>query len=553
MDSWIDSQRIDGVQTPPTTRPQSVPRSPLAPSLSRTHPPLAAGDYLRLGDRDTVMRSRNRRTYPLAPKRVERFYRWLSWLVGSAFGAYVCWRAYTDARPASVDEARSILFGAWLLQNHHMVNTAFTWASGSTLWPLIAATAYSIGALSLVRYCAVACALVAFAATIGVTRQLFNDVAALWATMGLSLSGVLWLQSDSATPTSLAMAGVAVGAWGIARAIRHNNRVWLVMAGVAYAVALLASYSACLALIPLAATLLIQRQRRWKADLLVFGWAVTTLLLLYFTPSSELLLSTLGGDGMAGTLAHPSTHVVVVSWVWYVVPAMAGLGALALAHKQRVITAILFSGFALGVAYDLLYATQPFGQNALLLGYVFGYPLVGLFLARIWSVFPAHSTLIGIAALLVRRASVLLVVMLLGAVGLLQCSALTVNQASTSSAVTYATAHIQPGDSVLVGALDPVILTLYERGNIHSLDDVYDLARASRARVDVCAFDWVVDSGIQPESDMLRAQLRACAVYSRVYSGSTALRYIGPDLRTQSRYQNEAIYVNTLSLKHRDG
>ncbi|HEX8981812.1 MAG TPA: glycosyltransferase family 39 protein [Ktedonobacterales bacterium] len=494
------------------------------------------------------------RTVPLGPRRLVRFYVWLTWLVGSAFGAYVVWRAFTETQSASVNEAHSILFGAWLLQSHHVVNSSFAWTNGATLWPLIASTAYSIGALSLVRYCAVACALVAYAATIGVTRQLFDDVAALWATVGLSLCGVLWLQSDSATPTNLALAGVSVAAWGIARAIRQNNRTWLILAGLAYAVALLASYGTCLALIPLVAMLLVRRRSRWKADLLVFGWAVATVLLLYFTPASALLLSTLGADGMAGILAHPSAGFAVDTWaLWYVVPAVAGLGALALAHNQPLIVAFLFSGCVLGAAYDLLYASQPSGQNALLLGYVFGYPLVGLFLARIWGAFPAHPTFLGIAALLSKRASVLLVVMLLGAVGVSQLNVLPVSQAPMSSVVRYATAHIQPGDSILVGALDPVILTLYERGNIRALDDVYDLERASQMRVDLCAFDWVVDPGIQPESDTLRAQLQACAVYSRVYSGDATLRDIGPGLKAQWRQQQDVIYVNTLGVTHQSG
>lgn len=491
---------------------------------------------------------------PLAPRRMAQFYVWLTWLVGGAFGVYVIWRAFTENPPASMDEAHSILFGAWLLQNHHMVDSAIAWTSGATLWPLIASATYSIGTLSLVRYCAGACALVAYAATIGLTRELFDEVAALWATVGLSLCGVLALQSNRATPTNLALAGVAVGAWGIARAIRQNNRTWLVLAGVAYAVALLASYGACLALIPLLAILLVRRRRQWKADLLVFGWAVATLLLLYFTPASDLLLSTLGADGVAGNLAHPLTSVAVFSWaLWYAVPAVAGMGALALAHHQRLVAGILISGFALGAVYDLLYTSQPFGQSALLLGYVFGYPLVGLFLARIWNTFPAYPTFLGVVALLSKRASVLLVVALLVAVGVSQLNVLTASQAPMSPAVRYATAHIEPGDSILVSVLDPVILTLYERGNIRSLDDVYDLSRASHARVDLCAFDWVVDPGIQPESDILRAQLQVCAVYSRVYSGATTLRDIGPGWKAQSRQQYESIYINVLSVTHHPG
>lgn len=555
MDFWIDSQRIDGMQTPPairqpgqTTRPRSSHASP------RTHPPLAAGAYLR-GAGEPVMGSRARRTVPLAPRRTARFYGWLSLLIGGGFVAYIVWRASIETRPASADEARSILFGAWLLQSHHMTTSAFAWTSGATLWPLIASTAFSIGALPLVRYCAVACALVAYAATIGVTRQLFNDVAALWTAVALSLSGVLWLQSDSATPTNLALAGVAVAAWGVARAIRRNHRIWLVLAGLAFAIALLTSYSACLALIPLVATLLARRERRWKADLVVFGWAVATLLLLFFTPASALLLNTLGADGMVGTLAHPATSGAAASWaLWYVVPAVAGLGALALTQHQRLTAAVLFLGFALGAAYDLLYTSQPsFGQSAMLLGYIFGYPLVGLFLARVWSAFPARPTLLGIAALLSQRASVLLIVPLLGAIGMLQVHVLTLSQAPALSAARYAIAHIQPGDTILVDSLDPVILTLYERGNIRSLDDVYDLTRAKAARADVCAFDWVVNSGAQPESDMLRTQLQACAVYSRVYSGATTLRDIGPGLRARTLQRREAIYVNTLGVTHHAG
>lgn len=552
-----EPQRARTLSAPPQQRDitwsGAALRSPATggPARQAAMSRLAAGQYL-LSDPQSLMGARSARTIPLRHSINARRYRALTWLTGAAFAATLGYQSATNARPATNGEASSILYGAWIIGQPGPEAGAFAWTTGATLWPVIAATAMRLDGLFLVRACVGLCALIAFAAIVGAARSLFDDVAALWAAVALALSSALTQQAQTATPRMLALCGVAVSLWAIAHAVRRNHRGWLMVAGATFAVALLAMYGAWFCLIPLVATLIALRKGRWKSDLLVFSWTLLTTVLIYITPESQLLLGTLRDvTGAAlGPLTSPSAPdrgVIESLAAWYAVPAMVGLCGLALARGQRGVAAALLAGLALGAAYDLVYPTQSSGQSYSLLGEVFGMPLCGMTLAHIWAA--SDRARVRVAG----RVGVAVIVALVGALGGVTAYDLANGQPPTSGATTYASDHIRPGDRLLVTSLDPTLLTLYERGNIRSLNDVYDLTRAREARANLCAFDWVIVTGAPATSAPLQAQAEACGDYAPVYSDAVTLRVVGPVGTTQTRQLRDAIYVNVFAAARGSG
>lgn len=513
-------------------------------------PPLAAGEYLRGGARyrKGVIGAR---TAPFAPRFNVRLYRSLTILTVSIFAAYLVYRALTDAQPATTDEAHAILYGAWVLRAPSPAAGSFGWTVGSSLWPVIAASAYTAGGLPLARVCAATFGLIGFIATIDTARQLFDEVASLWAAVTLSICGVLIQRADSATPELLAFAGIGVSAWGIARAIRRDNRAWLAVAGAAFALALLASYSALLCLIPLITMLLALRLGRRNADLYLFIWIAVATLVTYILPSRPALEAALGGDATVGVnFAPPSGAVLESILLWYAMPAIMGLGELIIAKGRRRATAILLLGLGLGPVYLIANDSWRLIGRSALLGYIFAYLLIGFFLAEIWGAGTTRLTLAGIAGALGKRVGVLLIIAILATVGYAQIYDLDISQQNSAPVVAYTTAHIQPGDRVLVAVMDPVVLALYERGNISSLDDVYDLTRAQESGVNPCSLDWVIAPSDQPWSSLMQAQITSCGLYAKAYSGVITTQDIGPGWSVRSRREQVTVYVNVFRANH---
>ena len=558
-------QRAQTLSAPPRQRDITWSGSALGaqptggPARREARSRLVAGQYL-VSDGRSLMGTRSARTMPLRHSFNARRYRALTALTGAAFATTLGYQTVTNARPVTNGEASAILYGAWIIGRPGPGAGAFAWTTGATLWPVIAATAMRLDGMSLVRVCASVCALIAFAAIVAAARSLFDDVAALWTSLALALSGALMQQAQTATPRMLAFSGVAVSMWAIARASRRNNRGWLIVAGAAFAVALLAMYGAWFCLIPLVAMLIALRKGRWRADLLVFAWTLLTATLIYITPESQLLLGTLrtvsgAALGPLVTPSAPDRAAIESLAAWYAIPAFVGLCGLALARGQRWVAAALLLGLALGVAYDLVYPTQVSGQTYSLLGEIFGMPLCGLALAHIWTS-SDHMRLrrVGRYGARVSVALVVaLIVALVGAMGAVAAYDLASGQPPTSGATTYALSHIRPGDRLLVTSLDPVLLALYERGNVRSLNDVYDLTRAHEAEANLCAFDWVLVTNAPAGGSPLQAQVEACGDYAPVYGDAVTAR-TGEPLGPARTYQlRDAIYVNVFATAHRSG
>ncbi len=475
-------------------------------------------------------------------------YRLAAWIAGVVFVSYQLAQILLGDQQPSTDEATSILSGLSVLQGHGATVGSSLWSVGTPLWPVLAAAAHSIGGIVGTRTLGLTFNIIALAMTVRATRNLFGDVAALWAAVALAFSG-LWLeQAHLGTSIQLATAGVGVCLWAIARTVRLDNRRWLAIGASAFGVAILADYSAALCALPLAALVLALRRGRVKGDLFVLASASLAALIASFLPLRPFLPKLTASGGSVDQLFGSSPAAIATALVYYcAAPGLLGVAGWWVAREKRWLAAALFGGLALWPIYHLLSVTATSEQQHIQLGYVFGYPLAGALFAWLWAVrdsgWEAVWTRVG------RRAFVVITALVLSLGGFIQQLQIDAGRQDIGQETTYLAGHVQPGDTLLIGVPGPTVLRLYEQGHLGSLADLYDAGRIEQSRVDVCGMDWFIDASNGGWPEEVRSRILACGTYQETFTADVRTTYMWPGGMLESATLQVTIYVNVFRTR----
>ena len=433
-----------------------------------------------------------------------------------------------------IDEGIYVTAGLRTLQGLGVSDNYLTWFAGSLLWPVLAALAYLAGGLIGVRLLALLCTTLAVCATIQATRNLFGDRAALWTALALAVNGPLLALAHFGVYDQLSLLGLGVSFWAATELVRRDDRLWLVLAALAGAFAVLGKYPMILSLAPILALIWLLRGAKRRTDLLLFGYILAAVLIIYYLPLRDKLSQfpawrVENSPSFGATPLTVAFSLAVYSAIPIALTVIGWLAAWPL-RKRRLAT-ILLGALFLWPGYHMLTQNSVGDTKHIVAGFIFAYPLIGLGLAHLWSWRgPMQLRLrLGVSPRWGRTAA-MIIFACVALAGLLQSANLDRSWPDYRPVNAYLAAHVHAGDQLLVSSAWPVTMDLYARGDLTSPWEVYDEYRVQHSTqpLDLCRFDWFVDeSPGYGWSDATRAQIEACGTFRQVYQTTTIVTNIG--------------------------
>ena len=321
-----------------------------------------------------------------APRAWSRVRAWW-WIAAAFFGAQI-FITCVAANGPFVDEGLYTVAGMRVLEGKGLSDGYITWFNGSPfVWPVMAAVGHQLGGLTGARLMAVLVSMVTLVGFAKTAETLFGESAAAWGTAALSLNGLFIAFAHFAVYDVPALAGIALAMWGAARFSTSRAVRWLIVAAVAFALAVICKYGYLLLAVPMLGLLvstgdLQDRGRTLALFCFVAGAIVTAYFLVFF--GSPLPTSTTAY--FEQTFPRSRGHIAMLQVVFGLVPfALATIGAV-IAWRSGRRTLALTCLLALGVypAFHLWTANFVSGQKHVVPGFLFGYLLAGVALERLW-------------------------------------------------------------------------------------------------------------------------------------------------------------------------
>lgn len=438
-----------------------------------------------------------------------------------------------------MDESLYILAGLRTLEGFGLADGYLNWFAGSLLWPSLAALASLPAGLVGARLLAAMCSTIALIATWRAARAFFGGAAGIWTLVTFALSGPLLHLAHLAVYDQIALAGIGLSLWALSKLGHSNERRWLVVAAIAFAIAVIGKYPMALCLGPLLGVMLALRRGRARTDIFLLLYISTAVLLIYAVPLRQSLTAFLIWRAANNPNFGATPAMVAYTLVVYTFPVVL-LGAAGMfVVRNRRLAASLFAGLLLWPTYHLITANSVGAEKHIVVGFLFGYPLVGAALAHIWAIR-------GHAAQWVRPVLVL-TVLALALVGVTQATLLDRSWADTRPAAAYLAAHVYPGQRVLASNSSPYQLALYKAGAIKSPWDVYDDYRVQHGQYpgNLCTADWMVDEqGGTDWSPDIRARIAACGTFVPVFRSTSEVTSIGQQLNFVTYPVHITVWVN---------
>ncbi|MCS7261202.1 MAG: hypothetical protein NZ765_10540, partial [Anaerolineae bacterium] len=247
------------------------------------------------------------------------------------------------------------------------------------------------------------------------------------------------------------------------------------------------------------------RRSRAAMDLAIFGFVAVAVLLIFYIPLRAPLSQLSTRLAPQEILRQPP--LVLTSSVLYFggIPIALALTGLVVARNDLLPALVLLLSLLIWPVYHLWQAFVVGLSKHVVFGFLFGYPLIGLGLHRLWE--QKH------------RAAVIAVCIALAMVGVIQWQQLDHIWPDVRAAATYLTQHVRPGDKLLVNDSWPYTLHLYMAGRIRQPQDVIDIYSREEAGMRLCDYSWFVESDYTPRwpADVL-AELQRCGTFREVFS-----------------------------------
>ena len=435
---------------------------------------------------------------------IVRRYVMAAWLIVGLW--FIFCIATLDYNGPFFDEGIYITAGQRGLQGYAASDNYLSWFAGSMLWPTFAALGYNAGGLIGARAVATIFATIAFIATVLATYNLFGQAVAFWTALTLALSGPFLALARLAVYDPPALAGIAVSFWAITMLHKRDHRAWLLLAALAYVFALFSKYPTGLMLLSLIGLMLALRRGKAMMDIALFGFTAVAVLLIFYIPL-RAPLSQLGTRlAPQEILRQPS--LVLTSSVLYFggLPCVLAFLGWLMAKERRPLATVLLLSLALWPVYHLWQAFFVGLSKHVVFGFLFGYPLIGLGLSTLWQRGRHLGAIIAICSALTM-------------VGAIQWQQLDHIWPDVRTAAAYLTAHVQPGDKLLINDSWPYTMYLYITGRIRQPQDVIDIYSREEAGIGLCEYHWFVESEYTPQwPPGVLKELQQCGTFRKVFS-----------------------------------
>ncbi len=439
------------------------------------------------------------------------------------------------------DESIYITAGLRTFEGHGGSDGYLGWFAGSLIWPVLAGAGYRIAGLVGTRAVALFLGAAAFAAVVQAAQNLFGPKASFWTAIALAFSGPFAALVRLGVYDVPALAGMAISFWAITELIKHDDRLWLGIAAVAFTLGLFSKYPMGMMLLPLCGVLVTRRGDKALMDVGIFGLISTAITLAFFLPNRAQFVA-LAGWQVTNRPQFGVGPSVIAFTLFYLslVPAFFALGGWAAASKeQRPLATVLVLSLVIWPAYHLL-SGNPVGPNKhVVFGFLFAYPLVGLALSRLWDgrwgkgLLPRGVAILGVSGMAL--------------LGWMQVDQGHRAWPDLREAADYLGGRVQPGQQLLINESWPYTLPLYAAGRLASPWDVFDVYRVTHGETtqELCEYDWFVDtqgSYVWPESVV--QEIEACGHFERVFSTQSMVVGLGQDLNFVSYPIHTHIWKN---------
>ena len=475
--------------------------------------------------------------------RRRRWLRMLPWVVVFGFGVVEATLIVLQGFGPFFDEGIYVTAGLRTVQGFGSSDYYMTWFAGSLLAPILHGLGWLGGGLVGARLVSALAVTLAIGSSVRATQNLFGTHAALWTAITFATSGPALALGQLAVYDTIALLGVSLSFAFITETARRNNRVWLILAAVAFGIAIISKYPIALCGLPLVALLLLLRGQRALLDIFMFCFVTGVAVLIYYLPARDQVsqffpwrVQNNPDFGASATMVNYG--LAYFSWVPV---ALAFIGFL-VAQRQRYIAVVLLGSMLLWPAYHAFAVNSVSATKHIVFGFLFGYPLIGLVFASL--------VRMGWLAKLIAAGSILV----LAGYGWMQMTTLNSGWVDVRPPATYMTAHVTSRDYILSNNSWPFVMYMYGNNNLSSPWQVYDPYRIDhhQAPIGLCGFDWFVneESSYSWSSEVI-GQIRDCGTFESVYTTTATVTNLGQSLTFVNYPVQTTIWHNTNAAQWR--
>ena len=433
------------------------------------------------------------------------------------------------------DEAIYITAGLRSLQGKGLDDGYLVWFAGSLLWPIMAASSYLINGLVAVRLLALCLACLTLFASYLTTKNLFGEKAAFFTLLAFIANGPFMALSHLGVYDSPSLTLTSISLWAMTQ-LKHNHRIWLCISAISFALAVIAKYPIGLMLLPLLATLAYYRKEKSLGDIFLFLFIFIAVFLAFFLSYQYQVGDWLSWSSQNKPVFGSTRTTIIFAQAYFgLIPfIIASLGFLLSKHK-RIAVVLLLAGL-LWPLYHIASGNPVSDNKHVVFGFLFTYPLIGLFLARLWErqFFYKFVTVLTIVSLVF--------------IGSLQIYRLDSAWPDVRPPAAFLVQHVHYGDKLLINDSWSYSMYLYANHKITTPWDVFDGYRIANneSKIDICSYKWFVnEEGSYAWPESVLAKIRSCKNYSEVFHYSSRVIGLGSNFQFIEYNVKTTIWKNT--------
>ncbi len=433
------------------------------------------------------------------------------------------------------DEAIYVTAGFRALQGKGLDDGYLIWFAGSLLWPLMAALSYLVHGLLAVRFLALGLAFLTLLTSYLTTKNLFGEKASCFTLLAFIASGPFMALSHLGVYDSPALAFTSISLWSITQ-LKHNHRIWLCISAVSFAFAVIAKYPIGLMLIPLLALLIHYRKEKSLGDVCLFLFIFTAVFLAFFLSCQYQV-----GDWFSWSSQNKPTFgstrtVIIFAQIYFgLIPFVIAVVGFLLSKRKNMTIILLLTGL-IWPLYHIISGNPVSDNKHVVFGFLFTYPLIGLFFARLWEkkIFYKAVALLTIISLLL--------------IGSLQLYRLDLAWPDVRQPAAFLVQNTHYGDKLLINDSWSYNMYLYANHKIATPWDVFDGYRITNneSKIDLCSYNWFVnEEGSYAWPESVLAKIKTCKNFVAVFHYSSQVIGLGSNFQFVTYTVKTTIWKNT--------
>lgn len=432
------------------------------------------------------------------------------------------------------DEAIYATAGMRTLEGQGVTDGYLVWFAGSLLWPVLSGIGYAIHGLLGIRAVAAILTFLAVLFSYLTAKNLFGVKAAFFSVVLFIFNGPLMALAHLGVYDVPALTCTSISLWAMTR-FKGDHRLWLCVSAISLAIATIAKYPIALMVLPILGMLITFRKQKSVTDICLFLFIFVGVFLAFFLSFQYQVGSwLLWSSRNKPTFGSTEATIVAAQLYLGLLPLSIALLGFCVAPRKKEALMLLLAGL-IWPAYHILSKNPVSDNKHVVFGFLFLYPLIGLFCAYLWQKKWLGKPLVAFLCIIC------------AITGAAELYALDFAWPDVRQPATYLSDHAHMGDQFLIDDAWPYTMNLYAQHKIKDPWAVYDNYRITNKEnsENICDYTWYVDEkGSYSWSDAIRKQIKACHTFVPVYHAESSAVQLGPDLQYKRYIITTTIYKN---------